>query len=68
MTTKQKRKLLRRHNPYTKGLLSIVVEIWKYIACVEVVIIAARNTSLVFASTKNYTMTPCPTIYPHFIG
>ena len=68
MKTKQKRKLLLRHNPYTTCLLSMVMEILKYIANVGVLVVATRNTSPVFASTNNYTMVPCPAIYPHFIG
>ena len=68
MKTKQKRKFLLRHKPYTRGLLSMVMEIWKYIANVGVLIVATRSTSLVFASTQHYTMAPCPAIYPHFIG
>ena len=68
MKTKEKRKLLLRYNPYTTGLLSMVMEIWKYVAFAGVFVIATRNTCLVFASTTNYTMVPCPAIYPHFIG
>ena len=68
MKTKQKRKLLLRYSPYTTGFLSMMMEILKYITIVGVFIIASRNASLVFASTKNYTVAPCPAIYPHFIG
>ena len=66
--TKQKEKPLQEHKPYTKGLLSTMMDIWQYILSVAIVVLATRNKYLVFASTKNYNMAPCPVIYPHFVG